>query len=103
MDTLPELRSDADVDALMARIHARLAQAATPGSTSSTPASAVPGSGALASYVAAQEHLAATVLRALRMVAESLEELEADSVKSSPPRAPRLPRPARKGSRRRRT
>jgi hypothetical protein len=93
MDELPDLRSDADVDALMARIHARIA----PVSQSAAQAPSAVGEnppGALDALVAAQETLAATMARALQVVAESLEELEVQPAQSPVPPVPTGARPA---------
>jgi hypothetical protein len=82
MDDLPDLQSDADVDALMGRLRAKLAPAPV------APVSSVPDAGtpppataaAFGDVVAAQEALASTMVRAMGVIAEALEELHADAV-----------------------
>ena len=90
-DELPDLRSDADVDALMARIQARLAPPVPANPPAAPPRGGdAPDVDALTAYVAAQEQLAATMTRALQAIAESLEELGRDA--QPPSRAKRKAR-----------
>jgi hypothetical protein len=77
MDELPELTNDADVDALMARVRARVQPPSQPGSQQTTPA-ALSGS-ALAEFLAAQQEFAAAMVRAMTVIADTFEELQADA------------------------
>jgi len=107
MYELPDLTSDADVDALMARLRARLEP---PPQAASLDGSVPRGSSqAFDDFVAAQEGLAASIVRAMEMIVGTLEELGPESqpavaaVPARPRRkivAPRRPAPA---ARRRRT
>ena len=100
MDELPDLRSDADVDALMARIQARIAPASfQPAPSGSSRAVDTPSHDSFAAYAAAQEGFASAVLRALQVVAESLDELGLETA-ASPKRTERRT-PARRTSTRR--
>jgi hypothetical protein len=75
MEQLPDLQSDADVDALMARLRAKLS---APRSPSEGPASAVERSGnALRDFLAVQEEHVSATIRALQVMADTLEELQA--------------------------
>jgi hypothetical protein len=80
MDHLPELQSDADVDALMARLRARI-DAGPP----TRPVAAAPPAPAVAALaddlhtlLVAQEAFASTVVRAMTLVVETIEEEAAD-------------------------
>jgi hypothetical protein len=77
MDELPDLRSDADVDALMARLRARIDSApATPSAgVSGTTASPAPD---LRDLLAAQETFASTVVLAMELMVDTLEEVTAE-------------------------
>jgi hypothetical protein len=92
MDELPELHSDADVDALMARLRARvtpLQAAAVPAEPSTRPATS---DDAVRDLVAAQDTFAATVVRAMQVMVEVFEDLEpARQATGSPTRARRAP------------
>ena len=92
MDELPELHSDADVDALMARLRARVAPpqaAAVPAEPSTRPATS---DDAVRELVAAQDTFAATVVRAMQVMVEVFEDLEpARRLTGSPTRARRAP------------
>jgi hypothetical protein len=74
MDQLPDLQSDADVDALMARLRAKLA---APASTAPVTAAApIERSGnALRDFLAVQEEYAAAACHALQLIAETLEDI----------------------------
>lgn len=88
-DTLPDLQSDADVDALLARIHARVQPAATPpppAAVALAPLAAAAPHDTFAAFASAYDGFAATMVRALEVMAASLEELEADAVPAAPPR-----------------
>ena len=87
MDQLPDLQSDADVDALMARLRAKLAR---PESTApATAAASTERSGnALRDFLAVQEEYAAATCHALQLIAETLEEIG----EVERPRAARTPR-----------
>ena len=95
MDQLPDLRSDADVDALMARLRAKLAAQASPGEG---PAPAVERSGnALRDLLAVQEEHAAATIRAMQVIADTLEEIQARAETQNG----RTPTPRRPNGRRR--
>ena len=86
MDDLPDLQSDADVDALMGRLRAKLAPVSLAPVSSAPAASAPPmpaTTGAFGDLVAAQEALAVTMVRAMDVMAEALEELHADATEHS--------------------
>lgn len=103
MDELPELQSDADVDALMARLRARVvpppAPAAEPAQPSTRPAST---DDAVRDLVAAQDTFAASVVRAMQMMVEALEDLEPTVDDTSAPRRERRGRKQRAAEPRRR-
>ena len=86
MDELPELRTDADVDALMSRLRARVAPLPPPA------AEPVDGRAvsddAVRDLVAAQDAFASAVVRAMHIMAETLEEFEADAENTASPAAP---------------
>jgi hypothetical protein len=95
MDELPDLRSDADVDALMARLRARITPPpARVAVTNAATAASPDGTGDL---VAQQEALASAVARAMTAMVEALEEFgieEAGGARRRP--RPRTPRRRRK-------
>jgi hypothetical protein len=74
MDELPDLQSDADVDALMARLRAKAGAAATPGQGTAPP---VERSGnALRDFLAVQEEYASAVFHAMQVIADALEDMQ---------------------------
>jgi hypothetical protein len=75
MDELPDLRSDADVDALMARLRARVAP---PVPSSPSPAAEQEAPGSSDDLAAAQEGLVATMIRAMQTIADALDDLHTD-------------------------
>ena len=81
MDQLPDLQSDAEVDALMARLRAKIAPApfAAPDQLPTAAASDDP----LRDLLAAQESFASSVVRAMQVMVETLEEFEADAQDTS--------------------
>jgi hypothetical protein len=90
MEQLPDLRSDADVDALMARLRAKLSAPASP---SEGPTPPVERSGnALRDFLAVQEEHASATVRAMQLIADTLEEIQG---RAAPTQS------ARTGSRRR--
>jgi hypothetical protein len=91
MEQLPDLRSDADVDALMARLRARLAPAAQPRQSPDLPDER--SGNALRDFLAVQEEHAAEVLRAMQVIADTLEDLraEAEAMQVSQSHAAQLP------------
>ena len=100
MDQLPDLQSDADVDALMARIRARLA---TPASSSQAPAPERSGH-ALRDFLAAQEDYASAMYSTLRLLADTLEELDGATPRApAPPTRAGTPAAPRASGRRRKT
>lgn len=76
MDQLPDLRSDADVDALMARIRARLVTPAAPGHAPAGPPEL--SGNALRDFLAVQEEYASAMLQTMQLLTETLEELESE-------------------------
>jgi hypothetical protein len=101
MDELPDLRSDADVDALMARLRARLAPPPPPDPAGVVDTRARVAAGEhVADLVAVQEAFADTVVRAMTTMVEALEELTIDGNARGTPAAPRVRR--RTSSRRKR-
>ena len=113
MDQLPELRSDADVDAMMARLRAKLVP--VPASSPDVPRPAATPDNPLRDLFTLQKELTTTVTRALRLMIDALDDLAADddtraaagakrSVRMpGPAPAPRLKAYANEGSRRLRT
>jgi hypothetical protein len=73
MDDLPELKSDADVDALMARLRAKVA-AKSPPPPRSDAATHEPAS----QDDAIEEELASVIARAMQVMADTLDDLEAE-------------------------
>ena len=107
MDELPELHSDADVDALMARLRARVAPpqaAAVPAEPSTRQATS---DDAVRDLVAAQDTFAATVVRAMQVMVEVFEDLEPAAQPTGSPTRPRraqgtrIPAATRRSGRRR--
>jgi hypothetical protein len=99
MEQLPDLRSDADVDALMARLRAKLAAHTSPGEG---PAPAVERSGnALRDLLAVQEEHASATIRAMQVIADTLEEMQAraEPTPSGRPRTSRRTHDRRRVSR----
>lgn len=73
MDQLPDLQSDADVDALMARVRAKLmvaAPAAAPAATSER------SGNALRDFLAVQEEYASAMIQALDVISAALEDVD---------------------------
>jgi hypothetical protein len=80
MDELPDLQTDADVDALMGRLRARVAPpvAAMPiVRKEAGEAPPPPATGGLAELLSAQETLTGVMMRAMTAIAEALDELHA--------------------------
>ena len=76
MDKLPELRSDADVDSLMARLQAKLGP--SPSATREiTPPSASPDV-TLRDLFSLQQELVSVVTRAMQLLVDTLDDLDAD-------------------------
>ena len=76
MDKLPELQSDADVDSLMARLQAKLgpSPAATSEITPPSPSSDV----TLRDLFNLQQELVSVVTRAMQLIVETLDDVDAD-------------------------
>ena len=74
MDELPELRSDEEVDALLARLRTKVA----PPTPHASPAPIAPDSSshAFTDFLAAHEEATKTMARALHVLAEAVEELD---------------------------
>jgi hypothetical protein len=102
MDQLPDLQSDADVDALMARLRAQLA---APSSTApAVGAVSTERSGnALRDFLAVQEEYAAATSRALQLIAETLEEIAHEAERPCAARTQRAAAPPRVNGRLRKT
>lgn len=77
MDELPELRSDEDVDALMARLRSKLPAPSAP--AHQAPEDPPLAGNALSQYLAAQAEATATMRRAIQVLAEAIEELHTDT------------------------
>jgi hypothetical protein len=79
IDRLPELTTDADVDALMRRLRGKIASPQTSPVSSARPGAQPPSLPAsddpLRDFLAAQGELNASVVRALQAVWETLDEL----------------------------
>ena len=74
MDQLPDLQSDADVDALMARVRAKLVVAAP----AAGPAAATSerSGNALRDFLAVQEEYASAMIHALDVIGAALEDFD---------------------------
>ncbi len=98
MDELPDLQTDADVDALMGRLRARLLPLPAPSPTpirrdaaARSEAAVTADEGVMAQLVAAQEGLATAVLRTLAAIADTRAARDADA---AAPAATPAPAPA---------
>jgi hypothetical protein len=87
MDKLPDLRSDADVDSLMARLQAKLgpSPAATHDNTPPSPSADV----TLRDLFSLQQELVSVVTRAMQLIVETLDDLDADRAERPSPAANR--------------
>jgi hypothetical protein len=87
---LPDLQTDADVDALMARLRARI-EPEPPAPTAET---GEPRSFAdtFDDLVAAHEGLASSMVRAMEVIVETLEEIAPDCGEAAPAPPPRASR-----------
>ena len=82
MDQLPDLQSDADVDALMARIRAKLVVAAPAGpSAVATPERS---GNALRDFLVVQEEYASTMIHALEVIGAALEDFDDEKRENAP-------------------
>ena len=83
MDQLPDIQSDADVDALMARLRAKVAGTAAPGPPAVS--SAERSGNALRDFLAVHEEYASAICHALQVVADTLDDLhdETDNTRAS--------------------
>jgi len=79
MDQLPDLQSDADVDALMARVRAKLVVAAPP---AAVPPSERSGN-ALRDFLAVQEEYASAMIHALEAIGAALEDFDDEKTKKN--------------------
>ena len=97
MDELPELRSDEEVDALLARLRAKVA----PPTTHRAPTQIVSDSSghALTELLSAQAEATKAIVRALQVLAEAVEELEGPRAQASGPRTAEGPRAQAPGPR----
>jgi len=76
MDDLPELKSDADVDALMTRLRAKVAATSSPSTRDD--ASTRASTQATHDDDAIEQELASVIARAMNVMADSLGDLEAE-------------------------
>ena len=92
MDELPELRSDEDVDALMARLRAKLGPVTQ--AVSDPHLTTEPSADPLSDFLAAQGELTTTMIRAMTLLANVFDELEGESMtiasKAAPSRLRRI-------------
>ena len=93
MDQLPDLQSDADVDALMARVRARLVVAA-PAAPSAVATSERSGN-ALCDFLAVQEEYASTMIHALEVIGAALEDFDDEKKENTARRIKRRQRKSR--------
>ena len=84
MDELPELQSDADVDTLMARLRSKLAPA-SPAPLPVSESSAASVEHTLRDSLAVQQELASTMVRAMQVMADTLDDLQAEAEPPAPP------------------
>jgi hypothetical protein len=92
MDQLPDLQSDADVDALMARVRAKLVvagPAAAPGSATSERSG-----NALRDFLAVQEEYASAVIHALDVIGAALDDFDQEKKNTGRRGGRRVDRPA---------
>ena len=75
MDELPELRSDEEVDALLARLRASIAP---PAAHAQADATSDPSTDALSEFLSVQGEATTTIARALKLLAEEVDELVAE-------------------------
>jgi hypothetical protein len=101
MDQLPDLQSDADVDALMARIRAKLVVAA-PSVPSAIPTSEASGN-ALRDFLAVQEEYASTMTHALEVIGAALDDLDDEKQSTQRRHGRRIEAALRPQGRRRKT
>jgi len=94
MDQLPDLQSDADVDALMARVRAKLVVAAPP-APPAIPISERTGD-ALRDFLAAQEEYASVMTHALEVIGAALEDFDDARENAQSPRGRRIGAAARR-------
>jgi hypothetical protein len=86
MDDLPDLSSDADVDALMARLRSKLPAASPPSPRSDAPPAPTEESD---DCVALEAELASLIARAMQVVSDTLDDLETDGRTERVTSAPR--------------
>ena len=100
MDQLPDLQSDADVDALMARVRAKLVVPA-PAAASALAAPERAGN-ALRDFLAVQEEYASAMIHALDVIGAALEDLDDEKENTGRPGGRRVDRAASRSRGRRR-
>jgi hypothetical protein len=104
VDELPELRSDEDVDALMARLRAKLAPDVPPASPPQP--NHEPSGDPWSDFLGAQREFTGTMLRAVRVLADAVDEYQGPGSGTIVTTSPSSPRRAsrtttsRKGHRR---
>jgi hypothetical protein len=98
MDELPDLKSDADVDALMSRI--RGAVAPRPPLASPPRTTPAPSATALGEYLAAQQEMTSRLLHALQLLTDVFEDTLDARERAQPQetRRPRRPRAIKRSS-----
>jgi hypothetical protein len=92
MDQLPDLQSDADVDALMARVRAKLV-VPTPAGAPAAATSERSGN-ALRDFLAVQEEYASAMMHALDVIGAALEDFDQEKENTGRRRGRRIDRPA---------
>ncbi|HKE88063.1 MAG TPA: hypothetical protein VKB50_30110 [Vicinamibacterales bacterium] len=77
MDELPDLRTDEDVDALLARLRAKIAPSVSSSTDISAATDALPDQApdALTGFIAAHGDATATMVRALKVLADAIDDL----------------------------
>jgi hypothetical protein len=102
MDQLPDLQSDADVDALMARLRAKLVAPPPPGPIAAASSSERSGN-ALRDFLVVQEEYSTAMCHALEVIAAALEEFQDEAKPTSARRTRAGSVPPRRSKSRRRT
>jgi hypothetical protein len=90
MDELPELQSDEEVDALLARLRATIAPP-VPHAHAHTPSDSA--TDALSDFLSVQGEATTTIARALKLLAEDVDELVAEGPRPQDPEGPRAQGP----------
>jgi hypothetical protein len=94
MDELPDLQSDADVDALMARLRRRLDPVPPRRPAVADTGRPAPIADGLGDLLAVQEAFASTIVRAMELMVVTLEDVALDHGSAAPRSRPARPRRA---------